>query len=100
MVGQRLGDLLGSRPGSRYPRNRPISKRVSVVETDHARPLTERTCVAFKRGQGRGLFPDLLQATRLGEIDAESISSALIPASHFGRDMAELPLHIALVDLG
>mgnify|MGYP005806792305 CR=1 FL=1 len=81
--------------------HRPISKRVSVVETDHALPLTEQNLRCVQTGgRGGGLLPDLLQATRLGEIDAESIPSALIPAGHFGRGMAELPLHIALFDLG
>lgn len=87
-------------PGSRYQRNRPMSKRVSVVGIHHAAPLTEKNLRCVQTGAGEGPCPDLLQATGLGEIDAESISSALIPAGHFGRGMAELPLHIALVDLG
>ena len=40
------------------------------------------------------------QAGGLGEVDAEAIATALVAAGHFGAGVAELFLHIALVDLG
>jgi hypothetical protein len=39
------------------------------------------------------------QPTRLGEIDAETIPSALVFAGHLGRGMAEMLPHIAFVYL-
>ena len=41
-----------------------------------------------------------LQSRRLGEIDAKAVAAALIAAGHFGGNVPELLLHIALVDLG
>jgi hypothetical protein len=35
-----------------------------------------------------------------GEIDAEAVAPALITSGHFGRGVAELLLHEALVNLG
>ena len=40
------------------------------------------------------------EARRLGEIDPEAVAAALIASGHFGGGVAELPLHITLVDLG
>lgn len=45
---------------------------------------------------GQGAF----RARCLGEINAEPIAPALVFAGHFGALVAELLLHIALVDLG
>ena len=39
------------------------------------------------------------KASSLGEIDAEPVSSALVSACHLGGGMAELLLHMALIDL-
>ena len=44
--------------------------------------------------QGRAL-----QSRGLRQIDPEPVSAALVTAGHFGRGMAELFLHMALVDL-
>jgi Replication protein C C-terminal region len=55
-----------------------------------------------RAGQGtlpRPAFPRS-QARRLGQIDPEPIAAALVAPGHFGRDVAELLLHVALVDLG
>src|SRR5271170_1572856 len=37
---------------------------------------------------------------RFGEIDPEPVAAALVTPGHFGRDVAELLLDVALVDLG
>ena len=37
---------------------------------------------------------------RLGQIDPEPVAAALVAPGHFGRGVAELLLHVALVDLG
>lgn len=41
-----------------------------------------------------------LQSARLGQVDSEPIAPALTFSRHFGGGVAELLLHIALVDLG
>ena len=41
-----------------------------------------------------------LQSRRRGEIDAKTVSPSLVTAGHFRRGMAELLLHISLVDFG
>ena len=57
---------------------------------------------AVPAGQGRGAaarFPRS-QARRLGQIDPEPVAAALVAPGHFGGGVAELLLHVALVDLG
>ena len=58
---------------------------------------------AVPAGQGRGDAAARFQrsqARRLGEIDPEPVAATLVAAGHFGGGVAELLLHIALVDLG
>ena len=53
---------------------------------------------------GQGTLPrpafSRSEASRLGEIDPEPVATALVAPGHFSGDVAELLLHIALVDLG
>lgn len=46
--------------------------------------------------EGRGLS----EPPRLGKVGPEPIASALIFAGHLGRGMAEMLLHVALLDVG
>ena len=55
--------------------------------------MTGRRC---KRIRGLG---DRSQPGRLGEIDLEAVALALIAAGHFGAGVAEVLLHMRLLDL-
>ena len=41
-----------------------------------------------------------LQPCSLGEVDPESLPAPLVSAGHLGAGVAELPLDVALIDLG
>ena len=41
-----------------------------------------------------------LEAGRLGEVDREPVAFALVAAGHFGAGVAEVLLHVGLLDLG
>ena len=41
-----------------------------------------------------------LQPTRLGKVDPEPVTTALVFSRHLGGGVAELPLHMAFVNLG
>ena len=81
------------------------SSRIARERVDHSvrrsrsgGDLTRRRAALNERRKGADSSGS--EARRLGEIDAKAVAAALIAAGHFGGGVAEVLLHIALVDLG
>lgn len=66
----------------------------------HCRPMTLRSPITRKLRTEHGRGGGVSQPRRFCEVDPKPVAPALVFARHLRTGMAELLLHVALVDLG
>jgi len=92
-------DLRFVRAGEHYLVFLDQPDEVVIVDILHSRSDLPRYVAALMALKNKG-FRSASQPRRLGQVDAEPVTPALIAPGHFGAGMAKVFLDMAFIDLG